>query len=379
MNPEDKSFNHLRLDAARKLRGLTVSELAERLPVSRRSLTDYLAGKITPNSETVSTLAQTLEMPEEFFFRADLEIPSADAVSFRSLARMKASNRDKALTFGGLAAELSEWIAREFNTPSVTVPDLGFEDDPEIAANILRSEWGWGEAAIPNMVHLLEHKGVRVFSVAVESHEVDAFSLWLDEKPYVFLNTMKSAERSRFDAAHELGHLLMHRHSLRGFRDAEREAHAFASFFLMPRRSLLASLKPNPSVRSLLQRKAEWGVSVAALATACQRVGLYTDWQYRSVFKEITRKGYRRHEPESIMRESSKVFPQILNALRADGLGRAHIADKLGVSIRDLDSLMFGLGFTSITGGIDRKSNISGDRPKLRVVTNECRSSTNML
>lgn len=368
MNPEDKSFNHLRLDAARKLRGLTISELAERLPVSRRSLTDYLAGKTNPSQETVSILAQTLEMPEEFFFRADLEVPSADAVSFRSLARMKASNRDKALTFGGLAAELSGWITREFNTPPVIVPDLGFEEDPETAANILRSEWGWGEAAIPNMVHLLEQKGVRVFSVAVESNEVDAFSLWLDEKPYVFLNTMKSAERSRFDAAHELGHLVMHRHSPRGFRDAEREAHAFASFFLMPRRSLLASLKPNPSVKLLIQKKVEWGVSVAALASACHRVGLYTDWQYRSAFKEITRKGYRIHEPKSISRESSKIFPQILNALRVDGLGMAHIADDLGVSILDLNSLMFGTRFTSIVGGGDREPRSSGDRPNLRVV-----------
>ena len=33
---------------------------------------------------------------------------------------------------------------------------------------------------------------------------MDAYSFWRRGVPYVFLNTMKSAERSRMDAAHEL-------------------------------------------------------------------------------------------------------------------------------------------------------------------------------
>ena len=32
------------------------------------------------------------------------------------------------------------------------------------------------------------------------------------EKTYYFLNISKTAERCRFDAAHELAHLVMHRH-----------------------------------------------------------------------------------------------------------------------------------------------------------------------
>lgn len=56
------------------------------------------------------------------------------------------------------------------------------------------------------MIHLLEAHGVRVLSLTQECREVDAFSLWL-QQPFVFLNTQKSGEHSRFDAAHELGHL----------------------------------------------------------------------------------------------------------------------------------------------------------------------------
>jgi hypothetical protein len=59
---------------------------------------------------------------------------------------------------------------------------------------------------------LLEARGIRVFSLTEPCFELNAFSHWVAVTPFVFLNTMKTAESSRFDAAHELGHLVLHRH-----------------------------------------------------------------------------------------------------------------------------------------------------------------------
>jgi Zn-dependent peptidase ImmA (M78 family) len=57
------------------------------------------------------------------------------------------------------------------------------------------------------------------------------------------LNTFKSAERSRFDAAHELAHLVLHIHGMTsGGRDIEREADMFASAFLINRGDLIGHL-----------------------------------------------------------------------------------------------------------------------------------------
>jgi hypothetical protein len=39
----------------------------------------------------------------------------------------------------------------------------------------VRQAWGLGELPIKNMVHLLESKGVRVYSLAIDAVEVDAF------------------------------------------------------------------------------------------------------------------------------------------------------------------------------------------------------------
>jgi Zn-dependent peptidase ImmA (M78 family) len=67
----------------------------------------------------------------------------------------------------------------------------------------------------------LESKGVRVFSLAANTVKVNAYALWKDEKPFVFLNTFKSTESSRFDAAHELGHLVLHQDGSVTGREAE--------------------------------------------------------------------------------------------------------------------------------------------------------------
>lgn len=77
---------------------------------------------------------------------------------------------------------------------------------------MVRAHWRIGELPIGNLIHLLESKGVRVYSLAEQGKSLDAFSLWHQNIPFVFLKTNKTAEHSRMDAAHELGHLVLHRH-----------------------------------------------------------------------------------------------------------------------------------------------------------------------
>lgn len=116
--------------------------------------------------------------------------------------------------------------------------DLSHDNNPAAAARTIRQYWAIGERPIGNMVKLLETKGVRVFSLAENTRNVDAFSCWRNDEPYIFLNTFKSTERSRFDAAHELGHLVLHKHGgARQGRSAEHEAHLFCGLILdAPRR-----------------------------------------------------------------------------------------------------------------------------------------------
>lgn len=48
---------------------------------------------------------------------------------------------------------------------------------------------------------------------------------------FYFLNTSRTAERCRFDLAHELGHLVMHKHGIIEGIHVEQEANALLPHF----------------------------------------------------------------------------------------------------------------------------------------------------
>jgi Zn-dependent peptidase ImmA (M78 family)/DNA-binding XRE family transcriptional regulator len=342
-------FNPKRLTLARERRGLTKTKLAQAIGVDVRSVTAYETDAFRPDKERLAQIAQTLRFPIPFFFGDDLDQIAPDIVSFRSMSKMTAGQRDSALGAGAIALLLNEWIAERFDLPAAALPDLSQEASPEAAAYTLRRMWGLGELPVKNMIHLLEAKGIRVFSLSIDTAQLDAFSMWHADTPFVFLNTMKSCEHSRFDAAHELGHLVLHRHAGSKGQEAEREANAFASAFLMPRASVLANAPHMATVDQLIKFKAFWTVSVAALAYRLHDVNLVSDWHYRNLCIEIAQRGYRKQEPREAPRETSQVLAKVFAALREDGTTKADIASALSVHVEEIDELVFGLALTAMS------------------------------
>lgn len=280
---------------------------------------------------------------------------------------MSATKRDQALSSGELALELAAWLDSRFDLPKVAVPRYrGI--DPETASVAVRNEWGLGERPIRNMIHLLESKGVRVFSLAEETRDIDAFSLWEDGVPYVFLNTMKSAEHSRMDAAHELGHLVLHSQHEDFRRNEEHEANLFGGSFLMSRGSVVADAPRGGRLLDLIEAKQRWGVSLSALAYRMHEVGLLSDWHYHSVFVEISRMGYRVSEPNGIEHESSSVLAKMFKMLRDQGIRRADVARALDLPSQELQKMVFGLVLSGIDGRATETDRDGGSPPPLQVI-----------
>ena len=357
-------FNPNRLALARKRQKLTQKALAKIAGVSPVTLSRWGAEANEPEPEKVALVANALGYPVAFFYGDDLDDPKPDAVSFRSLSSMSARERDAALSAGALAFYFDDWIQDRFNRPAVDILDMRFEPDPASAARSLRQHWGLGEQPIGHVIKLLESKGARVFSLSENTYTVDAFSCWRNGTPYIFLNCLKSAEHSRFDAAHELGHLVLHRHggSKQG-RDAEREANDFASSFLMPSPDVEARVKYVLSLDQIVQAKRRWGVSVAALAYRLHRLGRISDWHYREFCIQLNRRGYRTKEPEEMQREESAVWGKVLGSLWADKITKNHIADILKIPVEEIEGFLFGLVATTT----ELPSKGVG-RPQLKVV-----------
>lgn len=340
-----------RLAIARKRRGLTLVRLAELTGLSTHSLSVYENGHQVPSEDTLLALADALETTPTFLAGPDVEEIPQDAVSFRALSKMTARQRDRALSAGRVALLIDDWIDARFKLPAVDIPSLtGYA--PESAAEVVRARWGLGERPIANMLHLLEAHGVRIYSLTAENNELDAYSLFWHARPFIFLSTTKSGERGRFDAAHELGHLVLHgEYQVLNRPVAEQEANRFAAALLMPRSSVLGQGLRDATTARILRAKVIWKVAAMALTHRLYELDLLTDWGYRTICVQLSRLGYRRSEPNGIARESSQLLGKVFRAARDDGETPATIAAAIGITSDELQQHVFGLTLTTLAGG----------------------------
>lgn len=350
-------FNSQRFKVARERRGFTKKNLSEISGVTTRTISKYENSEYLDldsiEMQTMEKLSYALEYPIDFFFKESVQILNTDGVSFRAMTKISAAKRDSALAAGTIGIELNSWLESKFKLPKPDLLDFSNESftEPQIAADSLREHWGLGQLSISNMIHLLESKGIRVYSLAENCIEVDAFSFWLDGKPFVFLNTMKSPERSRFDAAHELAHLVLHKHSSNNGRSAEEQADKFASAFLMPKDTILASTPNYPSLKNLLKLKALWKVSLSALIRRTFDLGISSEWHYRQLNIELSSTYGRKSEPEGINdqdRETSLILDKVFNALRNKGFKRSNLVDELQIPVDELSAITFNNPFLSM-------------------------------
>lgn len=339
-----------RLMIARKRRGLTLTQLAGLTSLSTRSISLYENGHQEPSADSLRQLAGALDVSPGFLGAPDVDEIPPDAVSFRAVSKMTARQRDRALSAGRVALLINDWIDARFRLPETDIPSLGGHD-PEAAAEVVRAHWGLGERPVSNVLHLLESRGARIYSLTPENTDLDAYSLYWQGRPFIFLATGKTGERGRFDAAHELGHLVLHgEHQVASRPAAEAEANRFAAAFLMPRASVLAEGLRDATPAQILEAKRTWKVSAMALTHRLHELGLLTEWGYRAACLQLSRLGYRRSEPHGIERESSQLLAKVFRAIRSGGETPATIASSIGISTSELQSHVFGLTLTAVPG-----------------------------
>jgi Zn-dependent peptidase ImmA (M78 family) len=174
-------------------------------------------------------------------------------------------------------------------------------EDIEAAADALRREWQLGDEPVEHMVREVERHGIPVARLSIGHRLVDAFSVAFEHRPIVLLAGDKSSYvRSRFDAAHELGHIALHSERREPDRSIEPQAHAFASSLLMPRAVAIEELPRRMDAAAwgrLAELKRQWGMSMAALLRRSRDLRIMNEDDYRNAMKYISARGWRAHEP----------------------------------------------------------------------------------
>jgi Zn-dependent peptidase ImmA (M78 family)/transcriptional regulator with XRE-family HTH domain len=292
-------FDGGRLAQARHFAGLLKTELADETGLSAAAIGQFESGAARPTTGTVAKLALALAVPPTFFSgnRKRVSIAEADT-HFRSLRSTSKRDRAKARAQVELLAEIMATLERRVRLPAVDLPELDPASTPEEAAQAARQAWDLGDGPIPDVVGLFERKGIIVSRLPAATDELDAFSCWAGARPFIILVSNKeAADRARFDAAHELAHILLHHDAQPGDSSVERAAHMFAAEFLAPTTSIRPLLPRRVDWRRLAELKLEWGLSMAMLVRRMRDLGLISDAAYRRGMMDLSRRGWRRSEP----------------------------------------------------------------------------------
>jgi Zn-dependent peptidase ImmA (M78 family) len=149
---------------------------------------------------------------------------------------------------------------------------------------------------------------------------VNAFSTNEGSRPLVFLSQGHDDKaRSRFDAAHELGHLLLHPDTEPGSKVVENQAHAFAAEFLMPGDEIIDQLPRRIDWPAFHDLKKHWGVSLKALVFRAHTLGRLSDASYRRANQQLSIWGLP--EPGPLGRaESPQLLGMAKELLTANGI-----------------------------------------------------------
>lgn len=294
--------------AARRVQSM--KELALMLGVSPSSVSRWETGKQAPEADALTELAKVLRVRREFFLRPVFDSPRP--MFYRKLVSTLKRDREYQTSQVSWLHEISHVLQHYVDFPELDIPDvLGGasysqlrDEDIEDIAGELRSHWQLGEGPCTNVVAVLEKIGCVVGSIEMGTSKLDGVCSWSksEERPHILLSSDKmNLPRRQMDAAHELGHAVLHRNvSAKALRDdlaeIERQAFRFASAFLMPQTTYVPEV-PNYSLAGLLSLKERWRVSVKAQIKRLVDLEIIPQDHATQLYKTYSAKGWNRQEP----------------------------------------------------------------------------------
>ena len=304
-------FRSARLTQARNARGLTAVSLADMIDVSPSTISLYEKGTQKPRQEMLDRLSSVLNVPPGFFLQT-VSIVKPNRVFYRSMSAATKGARARVEARYEWILEVIDYLLEFFDFPKTRLLELDLPEDfraldsltIESAAEQVRQHWTLGDGPVANMVRTLEANGVIVWRTAFEAETLDAFSEYRSPQPVVVLSSDKgNYYRSRFDAAHELGHLVLHRNvdgkSLNrssDFKLLENQAHQFASTFLLPAMAYSKELWA-VSLDAFRSLKPRWNASIALQIVRARQLGMVNENQEKRLWINLSRRGWRKREP----------------------------------------------------------------------------------
>lgn len=303
-------FQRDRLSQILAARRLTQVQLASMVDVSPATISKWRAGTQAPERDALERLAGVVNVTPEWFTRAPgmkLSLPL-----FRSNASAHVAARAMLEARLEWVQDVATALMEYVDYPEVNLPSRDYTDPEEItnediekAASECRNSWRLGRSAIQDLALAVEGAGVIVVREETGIAQIEGLSAWSQVlgRPLILLSADKNnGYRSRFDLAHEVGHLVLHRHIQRTTDNArhkmmEAQAHRFAGAFLLPAETFASEVRVPPTLDDLLLLKRRWGTSAAAIIMRLKTLELLDEDGALILFKRRSARWGAKSEP----------------------------------------------------------------------------------
>ncbi|TCD53745.1 ImmA/IrrE family metallo-endopeptidase [Alloscardovia theropitheci] len=334
------SFNLESLILLQQLEKVTKNDIATWGGVSLPTLSKILNRQKEAPDSLFERVSDNSGYPLEFFQR-DTSIPPAYELTYRHTSRTTIQELNAIAAEYSLLSDVADTLAGKMNikskagwidqiapkTESITHADI------ERLASLARQYMNLpAHGAVSNVTRALERCGIVVAPLhALTPDDADTklssdgvtHPLSNDELLSIgFKEDSNAGDRDRFTKAHELGHLILHKYRrLERYSEMEREAHAFAGAFLMPEDDAKTLINPNIMLSDFLQLKASWGISIAALISRGYDMNILSRDRWRSLYMQLSARGWRKTEPITVVKEKPLLLQQILQKEYGDKNG----------------------------------------------------------
>ena len=340
-----------RLRLSRRAEGLSLRDLASRIDnqITAQAISKYERGVSMPSSGVLIALANALGTSVDYLSGAcDVSLETVDFRTSR-FASQKEEDQVEARILDLLeryltVEEILGLATVNRNLPSDSPwPLLRDAAEAEQAALALRCQWSLGLEPIPNLVELLEKRGIKILAMPLSN--IDGLTAGVVRKDrsiasVIVVNRRNRGESQRFAVARELGQLVL---NVPPKVDDEKAAHRFAGAFLMPAELLRSEIgKHRQSIGwgELFDLKRVFGVSVQALTYRCRDLEIFGNLLFRQLLNEFNRRGWRSppySEPWAMDGEQPKRFERLcFRAVSEGAISESRAAELLGCSVDQL-------------------------------------------
>ncbi|ELA7568199.1 TPA: helix-turn-helix domain-containing protein [Vibrio alginolyticus] len=347
-------FQSYRLTQAREALGLTKVALATLVNVSGATITQWESGKQNPQEDKLKLLANALGQSTHWFLKP-VPKESCAPYFFRSLSAATKAGRTATKIKLDWLAEISTTLEKYVDWPKLNLPastkSFNAISDLEIEELALefRERLKLGQGPIKDLMLAVESAGIICGRSEIGFDKLDGLSNWqnADERAYILLSTDKqNAIRSRFDLAHELGHMILHKNvsaesiNQVSHKEIERQANLFAGSLLMPAESFARDIN-KPTLETFLTLKPRWKVSIAAMIFRAHQLDIITDLQKSNLYKNLSAKGWRLREPydDQVRSETPRLLSRACNMLVDAGITKDDLLDQLGLKANLVEEL----------------------------------------